>query len=99
MTALFRPQPRRLDLGEPIDDVGQHAEQQGLEYPNRRREYGHCGDVAPRPPGTGPQEREETVRQRRRWRIRIGRDEIFEILEQDSWAPAAAGNLGILPST
>src|SRR5580692_1622959 len=93
MTALFRPQPRRLDLGEPIDDVAQHAEQQGLEHPNRRREHGHGGDVAPRTPGTGPQEREEAVRQRRRRRIRIGRDEFLEILEQDSWAPAAAAIL------
>src|ERR1700733_14635132 len=90
MTALFRPQPRRLDLGEPIDDMAQHAEQQGLEHPNRRREHRHGSDIAPRTPGTGPQKREETMRQRRRRRIRIGRDEIFEISEQDSQAPAAA---------
>src|ERR1700722_1092340 len=93
MPPLSPPQPGRLPLGEPIDDVAQHAEQQGLEYPNRRREYGHGGDEAARAPRPDPQEREEAVRQRRRRRIRVGRDEFFEILEQDSWAPAAAAIL------
>ena len=54
MSALVRPQPRRLNLGEPIDDPAEHAEEQGFEYPDRRGEQGHRQDVAPYAAGTGP---------------------------------------------
>ena len=84
MTALLGPQPRRLDLGKPIDDMAQNAEQHGLEHSDHRREHGHGSDVAPHATGARPQEREEAVGQRGWRRVRIGWYEFFEILKQGS---------------
>ena len=82
MSALIREQPRRLDLGEPVDDVAQHAEQQRLERADHGGKEGHCADVAARAARAGPDEREEATRQLRQRSVGIRRDKLFEQAKQ-----------------
>jgi hypothetical protein len=69
--ALQGPQFGRLDLGKPVDDVPEHAEEQRLERADDRGRDRHRDDVAPHSAGTRPHKCEKTARQLRRRRIRI----------------------------
>ncbi len=87
VAALLGPQPRRLHLGQPIDDMAQHAEQQRLEHADRRGQQCHRRDVAAHAARAGPQERKEPARQHRRRRVRIRRDEFFEVVKHAAHKP------------
>jgi hypothetical protein len=73
ITALGCPQLGRLDFGEPIDDVPEHAEQQRLERADDRGRDRHRDDVGAHAARAGPDEREEAARQLRRRSIGIRR--------------------------
>ena len=79
--ALLRPELRRGNLRQPVDDPAEHREQQGLERGDDRRAERHREDVAAQAPGAFPHEREKAVRRRRRPRVRVGLDQAFELAE------------------
>src|SRR5882672_8429274 len=82
MSALLGPEPRGLDLGQPIDHPSQDAEQQRLKHANQSGEKRHRRDIAAHTAGAGPQEGEKPSRQGRRCSIRVGCNEILEVSEQ-----------------
>ena len=76
--AVLRPQLRRLQRAEPVDDAPEHGEQQRLEHADGGGEQRHQRDVAAQAVAAGPDEGPEAARRQRRRPFGIGLDEFFE---------------------